>query len=151
VVHTKTIEPLTQKKLVGIGKRKTYEVGLPFFDDLTHGGIGKADYIGVLGPTGGGKTLLSVQLSVQLMLLGKRVLFCNYEQGWAGDVAERFYSVISGFGRELLKNKREDQIEEKVREKIEEMQAVIGDRMVIGNTVGPDGIGRTVLMTLKVF
>lgn len=46
-------------------------------------------------PTKTGKTLLSLQISKQLVELGKSVVYMNFEQEAAGDLATRIYMMIT--------------------------------------------------------
>lgn len=66
-------------------------VGVRWIDVLSEGGHSRGEVVGVLGPSGGGKSTTSVQI---LMAQAKRkqhtVLF-TYEQSIVGDFAERLY------------------------------------------------------------
>ena len=66
-------------------------VGVRWIDVLSDGGHSRGEVVGVLGPSGGGKSTTSVQI---LMAQAKRqqhtVLF-TYEQSIVGDFAERLY------------------------------------------------------------
>jgi archaellum biogenesis ATPase FlaH len=47
---------------------------MPFLNRLLEDGLPAGQLIGLVGPTGGGKTLLSLQLSFALASAGTRVL-----------------------------------------------------------------------------
>lgn len=72
--------------------------GIGFIDRLTGGGLVFGQHMGILGPSGGGKTILSIQLTCNLAIQGHNVLYLQFEQPVKGDpdIISRIYSYLSG-------------------------------------------------------
>lgn len=54
--------------------------GFRALDELTAGGLKASEMLGVLAPTGGGKTTFSIQLSNSYVSTGRHVIYGSYEQ-----------------------------------------------------------------------
>lgn len=65
--------------------------GVHWMDHLTGGGHRQGTLVGMLMPTGGGKTLTAVDLAVSQAKRGKHSLLFLYEQPIQNDVAERMF------------------------------------------------------------
>lgn len=65
--------------------------GVRWIDQLSFGGHCSGETVGVLGPTGGGKTLTATQFQAAQARRGNDSLLVLYEQPLEGDVAERLY------------------------------------------------------------
>lgn len=68
--------------------------GVRWIDQLSMGGHADNEVIGILGPTGGGKTLTATQLQMSQALRKQHALLVLYEQPLEGDVAERLYCQL---------------------------------------------------------
>lgn len=68
--------------------------GVRWIDQLSFGGHSSSEVIGILGPTGGGKTLTATQLQMAQALRKQHALLVLYEQPLEGDVAERLYCQL---------------------------------------------------------
>jgi archaellum biogenesis ATPase FlaH len=55
--------------------------GMPFFNRLLGSGLPAGQLIGLIGPSGGGKTLLALQIAHALALQNKRTLYICLERG----------------------------------------------------------------------
>lgn len=79
--------------------------GVSWIDYLSGGGHTPGEMIGILGPQGGGKTLTATSLLVAQAKRERNALLITYEQGTAGDVAQRLYTrLIDDVNGDLLAN-----------------------------------------------
>jgi hypothetical protein len=69
--------------------------GVSFVDDILGGGVRGKETIGILGPSGGGKTTLSLQLLCEVMKSQRHAMFCSFEQNIQGDISTRIYSYLT--------------------------------------------------------
>lgn len=74
---------------------KRVELGVAFIDVLLGGGLAPAELMGLLGPSSGGKTLLSCQIAVQVARKKDRVLFFSYESPIQSDIRLRLLSYAA--------------------------------------------------------
>lgn len=70
--------------------------GVRWVDQLSFGGHSPGETVGILGPTGGGKTLTATEMLMAQACRKKHCLLVIYEQPLAGDVAERIYCQAFG-------------------------------------------------------
>lgn len=73
-----------------------YPMGVRWIDQLSFGGHCDGEVVGVLGPTGGGKTLTATQMQMSQALMKNHSLLVLYEQSLEGDVSERLYCQLFG-------------------------------------------------------
>ena len=65
--------------------------GVRWIDHLSFGGHSTGEVVGILAPTGGGKTLTATQLLMAQAWRHNHALLATYEQPLSGDIAERIY------------------------------------------------------------
>lgn len=87
--------------------------GLTFLDLLLGGGTLDTECYGILGPSGGGKTVMSVQLGCSLAARGQHVEYFTYEQP-AEEMRPRILSCAAKVSSERLKG----DIDKETREKL---------------------------------
>jgi len=81
--------------------------GVRWLNEMLGGGFIPGNLYGLIGPSGGGKTMLSQFLACEMARERRHVFYFSYEQGLEGDLASRIYSCIthtdvrSIFGRQL--------------------------------------------------
>lgn len=91
---------IDSESVVEITKTST---GIPTIDRITTGGLGPGDVLGVLGPSGGGKTTMAVQIAVHFAKReGKRVLYLSYENRIRPDLWRRFVGLSSGLSSTVV-------------------------------------------------
>lgn len=99
-------EPVSDLYVPGKAKIK-YEVrtptGVDFFDLLIGGGVKAGDVIGVLGPSGGGKTTLAVMLACSFARLRREYVgYFSYEDEYFDEISRRTYGYMGGIPRSIL-------------------------------------------------
>jgi archaellum biogenesis ATPase FlaH len=67
---------------------------MPFLNRLLDGGLPAGKLIGLVGPSGGGKTALAVQISYAMASIGKRVLYIGIERN--NRLEARFDKLFNG-------------------------------------------------------
>jgi len=65
--------------------------GIRWMDHLSYGGHSRGELVGLLAPTGGGKTLTATSLLIAQAKRKQHALLLTYEQPIAGDLTERLY------------------------------------------------------------
>ena len=71
-------------------------LGMPVWDLVFGGGLAAGEVVGLLGPTGGGKTAFSVGAVCESALRGEHAHLYTFEQDAKGDVAERLACYMTG-------------------------------------------------------
>jgi len=77
----------------GTSIRKPWNID--FVDMITDGGSDDGETVLFLGPTGGGKTLVNIQLAIRSALDGNHSVICSYELG-KEDLYKRLYACAMG-------------------------------------------------------
>lgn len=70
--------------------------GVRWLDYLSFGGHSAGETVGILGPTGGGKTVTATELLMSQAWRYNHSLLVLYEQPLSGDIAERIYCQAFG-------------------------------------------------------
>ena len=95
-----------------------YPTGATYFDLILGGGTIPSECYGILGPSGGGKTLMALDVSCSMAESGQRVEYFTYEQP-PKEVQPRLFSRASGLSINDLKNRSWEELPEAVRDKVE--------------------------------
>ena len=110
------------------GRRRHTEGTLPErtgidFVDMSTGGLRPGSLIGVLAESSGGKTMFGTQFLCEQAMRKNLTLGFFYEQSLEGDIAERFYSYLSGTPRDDLSGKTHDEYPESTKRCLNTLQA----------------------------
>jgi hypothetical protein len=95
--------------------------GVTFVDLLLGGGTLETECYGVLGPSGGGKTVLSVQLGCSIASRGQHVEYFTYEQP-AEEMRPRILSCAAKVSSSKLLAEEDEQLDEMTRKQLVEAQ-----------------------------
>lgn len=98
-----SVEPdthLFDPKHAALAREKRDPTGVNFFDCLIGGGVKVGDVIGVLAPTGGGKTTLGVQLQCEYARSNRHVAYFSYETAYFDEISRRSYAYAAGIKRD---------------------------------------------------
>lgn len=110
--------------------RPRVPTGFGAVDFLLGGGLSPPESYGILGPTGGGKTLLALQLSTLLASRGHNVLYYTYEQP-AIELQPRLLSCAAKVPRRLIDGKSWDQVDSVTQAEIEKAAALCRNRLTL--------------------
>ena len=97
--------------------RERIPTGVNFIDRASGGGGRTKEVWGILGSSGGGKTMLTVQMCVAQALMGNYTVWATYEQSMEGDLTERMVANIIGGGLTSIRDKNFNDISEEDRRK----------------------------------
>ena len=92
-------------------------IHVPQLDLLLGGGLTDSECVGILGPSGGGKTLMALQASVGLAVHREHVLYFTYEQP-AEELRPRILSCLLRMPTDRFTNKRTEELDDEVKEKL---------------------------------
>lgn len=98
--------------------------GIRFLDELTGGGIVFGEHLGILGPSGGGKSTITNQLVCNLAIQGYKSLLIQFEQAIAGDITSRVYSYLSKRPIDTFYGKSIDQIPVDIINELKAMRTI---------------------------
>jgi KaiC/GvpD/RAD55 family RecA-like ATPase len=104
--------------------------GCQLFDELLGGGVAPTEVYGLLGPTGGGKTVLAGQIASQMALNGQYVQYWTYELP-AEQMQARILGSAARVNNELYKDKSWRDFPPEVRERMIEASEKRGDNLDI--------------------
>jgi hypothetical protein len=96
--------------------------GVDFLDEVLDGGTTKGEMIGILAPSGGGKTSLALQIIYTQLLAGKHILHISTEQGLKGDITRRLCMMLTGQDRNVFKGASFAALEPSVQQTIKTCQ-----------------------------
>ena len=79
-----------------------FPTGIAFLDDVLSGGICPGEMIAIIGPTGGGKTVLACQIDEYQVMTGSSIMHASAEQNLEGDLTVRLASLATGHPRKIF-------------------------------------------------
>lgn len=77
-------------------KKKRIPTGVSIIDSILQGGIVPGEHLGILGPSGGGKSIIANQLVCNFAIRKLDTLIVQFEQPIDGDIAERLFAYLTG-------------------------------------------------------
>lgn len=121
---------------------KTFTLGPPFatgfelFDKLTNGGVRKRTLVGVLSPTGIGKSTTACCLAVKLAMQRERAIIFTYETTANPEFRNRIWSNYLGLSTDLLEVGYAN-LPPEIREEIDSARELGGYIDLVDMTEGP--------------
>lgn len=139
VTREEEIDPFDLDKNIPSSKPRI-PTGVGAVDYLLGGGLSSPECYGILGPTGGGKTLMALQLAASLAERGQHVLYYTYEQP-AKELQPRLLSCVAKIDRELIDGKNWDKVDSATQDAIAQASAVCrGNLSIIDRSSEGDNI-----------
>lgn len=105
-------------------------IGVNFIDRASGGGGRAKEVWCILGSSGGGKTMLTVQICAAQALMGRYAVWATYEQAMEGDLTERLVANIIGGGLSNLRDKNFNDLSEEDRKKYWATIAGLDDKLI---------------------
>ena len=100
----------TEEPLVGGPVRQAW--GVDFIDRITQGGSIPGETTLVLAPSGGGKTLLNIQVATSAALNGEDAIVLSYEQNVFPAIYNRIYAFATGLPISTFMGKNLNELDE---------------------------------------
>ena len=119
--------PLDDMEELLVEKPRT-PTGVAIIDKILAGGISLGEHTGILGPSGGGKTICANMLQCNLAIRKYNTLFIQTEQTISGDIAARMYSYVLGVPMATFIGKDFKDIDPLIIQRIRDLKPV-WDRM----------------------
>lgn len=99
--------------------------GCRIFDLICGGGAADKEVVGILGPTGGGKTLLAVDVLISIATSKRHGMYFTYEQPAVPDIRDRMWVTSTRVHKDKICRIGFDKMEEGVRAAIKEKQELL--------------------------
>jgi hypothetical protein len=113
--------------------------GVRFWDD-NGGKFAPGELHGLLGPTGGGKTVMAVSVACGQVRAGRHTMLCLYEQPAEGDIMERICTHMTEMPIDTFRDKSFSDLPESVQRKLAFAQETNGKYLTLLDML-QDGAG----------
>ena len=109
---------------------EVFPIGIDFIDVMLSGGPWRHDLLGLLAPSGGGKTTLAIQAGTAWVRQhdDRHAVIFSYEQPIEGDISSRLCSSITGIPVSKFRGKRFDELDPEVQARYHTAHAPIKNR-----------------------
>jgi RecA/RadA recombinase len=105
--------------------------GVRVLDLITGGGLAPGEVIGLLGPTGGGKTVFAINMLCEKAKRYKHSMLISYEEETEGDIMERICAFMTGISIDQFRDKEINELPSEIREKLDEQKADYGKYLTV--------------------
>jgi RecA/RadA recombinase len=139
------LEPFTNPERYLVHEERL-PFGLGYIDEVLGGGLARGELCGLLGPTGGGKTVISSGLAVEQALRGRDVLLVTFEQPLKGDVMERMSCIMTGIPVSEFRGRAYHDLEPEVRKRLDEQRAKFGRHIKVLDLSSSIGSGAAAIV-----
>jgi len=103
--------------------------GINWMDEVSSGGGRAGELWLILGPSGGGKSMLTVQYACAQAMLGNNTMWVTYEQSLEGDLAERMIANITDESLDHIRDVGFDNLPENIQQRFIDSVAGVDDRL----------------------
>lgn len=115
--------PLDDMEELLVEKPRT-PTGVAIIDKILSGGIALGEHTGILGPSGGGKSLIANMLACNLAIRKYNTLLIQTEQTISGDIASRMYAYMLGVPMSTFIGKKPEEIDPAIRGRLRELKPI---------------------------
>ena len=120
------VKPLQTPEKFLVHKER-HEFGVRVLDLITGKGLADGEILGLLGPTGGGKTVFAVGMLCEGALRHKHTILASYEQPTEGDIMERICAYITGEPIDKFRDKEMQDLPQDLQDRIKEATDKYGE------------------------
>ena len=103
--------------------------GINWLDDISSGGGRPGELWLILGPSGGGKSMLTVQYACGQAIIGNDTMWATYEQTLEGDLSERMIANITDTSLDQIRDVGFENIPQEVQNKFWASVGGVDDRL----------------------
>ena len=122
--------PLRDIESIAIAQRRV-PTGINWLDEITSGGGREGEMWLVLGPSGGGKSMWTVQYACGQALMGNSVFWATAEQSLTGDLAERIISNVTDESLDRIRDKGFNSLDEDIQRKFWASVAGADEKLIV--------------------
>jgi len=115
--------PLEDMEELLVEKPRT-PTGVAIIDKILSGGIALGEHTGILGPSGGGKSLCANMLACNLAIRKYNTLLIQTEQTISGDISIRMYSYMLGLPVSTFVGKKPSEIDPAIKDRLRELKPI---------------------------
>lgn len=112
--------------------------GVHPIDMILGGGVSNGEVMGMVAPTGCGKTSFCVAMLSEWVQLGEKVMLFTYEQDAKGDLAERFFSYALAESIETFRDQAYDELPDEIKERVQHIAPLMRENLTVVNMADPD-------------
>lgn len=105
--------------------------GINWMDEITSGGGREGEMWLILGGSGQGKSMLTIQYACAQALMGYDTLWCSYEQSIEGDLAERIIANVTDESLDKIRDVGFTNLPEEIQRKFWASVAGADDRLTV--------------------
>lgn len=105
--------------------------GINWLDEITSGGGREGELWLILGPSGGGKSMFTIQYACAQALMGNNTLWATYEQGIEGDLAERIIANVTNESLDKIRDVGFANLPEEIQRKFWASVAGADDKLTV--------------------
>lgn len=103
--------------------------GINWLDDISSGGGRPGELWLILGPSGGGKSMLTVQYACGQALIGNDTMWATYEQTLEGDLSERMIANIADVSLDKIRDVGFDNLPQDIQDRFWASVGGVDDRL----------------------
>ena len=122
--------PLRDIESIAVTQRRV-PTGINWLDEITSGGGREGEMWLVLGPSGGGKSMWTVQYACGQALMGNSVFWATAEQSLTGDLAERIISNVTDESLDRIRDKGFNNLDEDIQRKFWASVAGADEKLIV--------------------
>lgn len=122
--------PLRDIESIAVAQRRV-PTGINWLDEITSGGGREGEMWLVLGPSGGGKSMWTVQYACGQALMGNSVFWATAEQSLTGDLAERIISNVTDESLDRIRDKGFNSLDEDIQRKFWASVAGADEKLIV--------------------
>ena len=113
----------------------TWPLGIPFIDTILNGGITSHEIIGLLAPSGGGKTTVAVQATASYVRQSEmhHSLMFTYEQPIMGDIMTRMCTSMTGIDVSQFRGRNYEELDDVSRMKLSAATEKLDQRFIMAD------------------
>lgn len=112
--------------------------GISFLDRVFCGGIVPGKHVGILGPTGGGKSIIATQFNTNMAFRNIGTCLLQAEQPISNDITQRYLTQLVGCDISEFRFKSYAELSDDIKERLEKLRHLTGLMKAVSYAVTDD-------------